>query len=220
MKAKLPFLSFFFFVFSIALAANYYSGSSYFYDFPNCQTLNITMICSNKIDLNEFYFSPNCFLVENQTYVNKWVCNCWNGYKLNFTINPASNNTCDIYMVYTQEIEFTEKREVYVHYSETPIIYNTTLNQTINQTIIEKEKIVPYIPEDVNRTIDELKKSLEEQKIVNEGNTRAISLLMENLRELQSKSSFYMNLALFLAFLASLFAILLIGNFLSKKINS
>jgi hypothetical protein len=177
------------------------------------------MICSNKIDLNEFYFSPNCILVENQTYVNKWVCNCWNGYKLNFTINPASNNTCDIYMVYTQEIEFPEKREVYVHYSETPIIYNTTLNQTINQTIIEKEKIVPYIPEDVNKTIEELKKSLEEQKIINEGNTRTISLLMENLKELQSKSSFYMNLALFLTFLASLFAILLIGRFLSRKRN-
>ena len=219
MKAKLPFLSFLFFIFSVALATNYYSGSSYFYDFPSCKNLNITMICNNRIDLNEFYFSPNCFLAENQTYVNKWVCDCWNGYKLNFTINPASNNTCDIYMVYTQEIEFPEKREVYVHYSETPIVYNTTLNQTINQTIIEKEKIVPYIPEDVNKTIEELKKSLEEQKIINEGNTRTISLLMENLKELQSKSSFYMNLALFLTFLASLFAILLIGRFLSRKRN-
>jgi hypothetical protein len=175
------------------------------------------MICSNKIDIDEFYFSPNCFLVENQTYVNKWVCNCWNGYKLNFTINPASNNTCDIYMVYTQEIAFPEKREIYVHYSETPIIYNTTLNQTINQSVIER--LVPYVPDDVNNTIEELKKSLEEQKIVNEGNTRIISLLMENLRELQSKSSFYMNLVLFLAFLASLFATLLIGNFLSRKRN-
>jgi predicted RND superfamily exporter protein len=96
--------------------------------------------------------------------MNKWVCSCWNGYRLNFTINPASNNSCDVYIVYTQEIEFPEKREVYVHYSETPIIYNTTLNQTINQTIIEKEKIVPYIPEDVNRTIEELSKSLEEQR--------------------------------------------------------
>jgi hypothetical protein len=218
MKAKLFPLSFFFFVFSVALATKYYSGSSYFYDFPTCQNLNITMICSNRIDLNEFYFSPNCSLVEAQTYINKWVCNCWNGYRLNFTINPASNNTCDIYMVYTQTIKLPEKKEIYIRYSETPIIYNTTLNQTINQTVIER--LVPYVPEDVNKTIEELKKSLEEQKMVNEGNTRTISLLMENLRELQSKSSFYMNLALFLAFLASLFAILLIANFLSRKISS
>jgi hypothetical protein len=165
MKAKLPFLSFFFFVFSVALATNYYGGSSYFYDFPSCKNLNITMICNNKIDLNEFYFSPNCFLVENQTYVNKWVCNCWNGYKLNFTIHPASNNTCDIYIVYTQTIELPEKREIYIRFSETPIIYNTTLNQTINQTIIEK--IVPYVPEDINKTIEELKKSLEVEKEIN-----------------------------------------------------
>jgi len=187
MKAKVFSLSFLFFVFSVALATNYYSGSSYFYDFPSCKNLNITMVCSNKIDLNEFYFSPNCILVENQTYVNKWVCNCWDGYKLNFTINPASNNTCNIYMVYTQIIELPEKREIYIHYSETPIIFNTTLNQTI----LEKEKIIPYIPEEVNKTINELNKQLEEQKEINKERLDVILHLMSKIENLEKEAKIW-----------------------------
>jgi hypothetical protein len=191
MKAKTFSLSFLFFIFSVALATNYYSGSSYFYNFPSCQNLNITMTCSNKIDSGEFYFSPNCYLVEVQPYINKWVCNCWSGYKLNFTINPASNNTCDIYMVYTQTIELPEKREIYIHYSETPIIYNTTLNQTINQTIIEKEKITPYIPEEVNQTINELSRQLEEQKEISKERLDVIFHLMNKIENLEKEAKFW-----------------------------
>ena len=187
MRAKVFSLSFLFFVFSVAIATNYYSGSSYFYDFPSCRNLSITMVCSNKIDLNEFYFSPNCILVENQTYVNKWICNCWDGYKLNFTINPASNNTCNIYMVYTQTIELPEKREIYIHYSETPIIYNTTLNQTI----LEKEKIIPYIPEEVNKTINELNRQLEEQKEINKERLDVILHLMSKIENLEKEAKIW-----------------------------
>jgi hypothetical protein len=198
MKAKLLYLSFLFFIFSVALATNYYSGSSYFYDFPACQTLNITMICSNKIDLNEFYFSPNCFLVENQTYINKWMCNCWNGYRLNFTLHPASNNTCDIHMVYTQTIELPERRDVFISFSRAPIIYNTTLNQTI----IEREKITPYIPEEVNQTINELSRQLEEQKEISKDRLSTIASLIDKINDLEKEVKIWKAIGAILAILA------------------
>jgi len=211
MRAKVFSLSFLFFVFSVAIATNYYSGSSYFYDFPSCRNLSITMVCSNKIDLNEFYFSPNCILVENQTYVNKWICNCWDGYKLNFTINPASNNTCNIYMVYTQTIELPEKREIYIHYSETPIIFNTTLNQTI----LEKEKIIPYIPEEVNKTINELNKQLEEQKEINKERLDVILHLMSKIENLEKEAKIW---KLVVMVLVTLVIVSLIGYVVWVKI--
>jgi hypothetical protein len=116
---------------------------------------------------------------------------------LNFTINPASNNTCDIYMVYTQTIKLPEKKEIYIHYSETPVINNTTLNQTI----IEREKITPYIPEEVNKTIDELSKQLEEQKEVNKERLNTISSLIDRISNLEKEAKIWKIIAMVLALL-------------------
>jgi hypothetical protein len=138
--ALLAFLSFLFLVFPV-FASEYIAGSSYFYDFPTCDKLNVTLVCSQKIDLNEFYFSPNCSLVENQSFMNKWICDCWNGYTLNFTINPASKNDCDIFMVYTYKTEIPEKTIVTEKYYEYPVrrIYNQTIiiNNTIERNVTD-----------------------------------------------------------------------------------
>ncbi len=178
-------LSFLFFLFEIALATNYFAGSSYFYDFPKCSDLNITLICSNKIDLNEFYFSPNCNLVENQTFINKWVCSCFDGYVLNFTINPASKNNCDIFMVYRYAIELPEaKREIYT--SSVTIFYNTTYNTTLNQTL---PKEIVYINktvevenktkiEELNQVITQLNKSISEKEIEMEAVKKNLLILL------------------------------------------
>jgi hypothetical protein len=122
--------------------------------------MNITLVCSEKIDLNEFYFSPNCSLAENQTFVNKWVCDCWDGYKLNFTINPSSQNNCDILMVYTYGIEVPEKTVVTEKYYEYPVRYY--YNQTVNYTI-EKNVTDPAILkliEDLSKTLEEKNKEI------------------------------------------------------------
>jgi len=188
---------FLFFQITLASAVVYYSGSSYFFDFPKCVDLNITVICEDRIDANEFYFSPNCNLVENQTFVNKWVCNCFDGYVLNFTINPGTRNKCNIYMIYTQELKIEEKREIYFDVIDHSIVYNYTYNYTCNQT----EKLLPYIPEDINQTINELNQKLEEK----EGK---IKELMENITTLKidlEKS----NLLLMISSI-SVFAIILI----------
>jgi len=188
---------FLFFQIALASATVYYSGSSYFFDFPKCVDINITVICEDRIDANEFYFSPNCSLVGNQTFVNKWVCNCFDGYVLNFTINPGARNKCNIYMIYTQELKVEEKREIYVDVIERSIVYNYTYNYTYNQT----EKLLPYVPEDINQTINELNQKLEEKE-------SKIKELMENITTLKidlEKS----NLLLIISSI-SVFAILLI----------
>ena len=173
--ALLAFLSFLFLFFPTALATDYIAGSSYFYDFPTCNKLNITLVCSQKIDLNEFYFCPNCSLAENQTFVNKWVCDCWDGYRLNFTINPASQNTCDILMVYTYGIEVPEKTVVIEKYYEYPVRYY--YNQTVNYTV-EKNVTDPAIL----KLIEDLSKTLEEKN-------KEIMSYRENISSLENYTS-------------------------------
>ena len=124
---RYPAFAFSLFLFlSIANAIPIYAGSSIYRTFPNCLDLNITLLCSLPIE-GEFLPSPNCRLVENQTYLNVWSCDCSNGYVSNLTIAPNAKNDCLIIYDYIQAIEYylksAELRADLGKYLDAAIIY-------------------------------------------------------------------------------------------------
>jgi len=190
---------FLFLILPLVEATTYYSGSSYFLDFPKCERLNITAVCSNRIDLNEFYFSPNCELVENSTFVWKWSCNCSDGYRLNFTINPASENECDLiftcfYLVVTEE----KVENKYYSVSSAGPINQTILNIT-NVTVVNQTLPVKI----VNQTIEKWYE-----------NTTRIGELEQKVEEYERIEKFA--LVLFLVLLLTMLAIVFV-NFMKRR---
>jgi hypothetical protein len=213
MKIEIALLAFFSFLFlfvSLALAQKLIAGSTYYFDFPKCYKLNISAFCSPYIEQNEFLFSPNCKITSFDGYRNYWSCDCYDGYRLNLTINPTSITSCLLTFTYTYGIEIPEVTKEY-HYTSVGTI------REIEYKNITIEKPVPYIPEEVNQTIEDLNKSLKEKEELILNQSKEIESLKLNLDKLKLANIFLQYLFSTLVLITILLFIILIGNYLYKR---
>jgi len=139
MKKFFSFLSFVLFLTTVH-AQTFIAGSTYTFDFPTCIDLNVTMICDAPIFQNEFTFSPDCEVIEKDTYIWKWNCKCSDGYQLKMTINPASNNSCLIIQTYKYSVVLPEQIKEF-HYSSSTHTVEKPENVT-NVTYVNKTEFV------------------------------------------------------------------------------
>jgi len=163
---KQKFLSLFFlfsFFLVLKLGSGFIAGSTYeLLSVEKCEKINISLVCSDKIEEDEFYFFPNCHKVRNEVYNEYWVCDCSDSYTLKFHINQASNNSCNLFINYVYSIEMPPERRSSSHTREVirekPIVNKTV----INRTIIQPERIV-YLNitnKSLEEELEQLKKAL------------------------------------------------------------
>lgn len=128
----------FFLLFNVAFADILKAGSSYFFDFPKCEKLNVTFICEERIDDNEFILN-NCFEYIASSFERKYTCNCYDGYALNLTINKASKNFCMIFFTWMYKIYGERQVETRIYTDGATQIYNITNITNITKYEIKEE---------------------------------------------------------------------------------
>lgn len=198
---KQKFLSLFFlfsFFLVLKFSSGFIAGSTYeLLSVEKCEKINISLVCSDKIEEDEFYFFPNCNKVRNEVYNEYWVCDCSDSYTLKFHINQASNNSCNLFINYVYSIEMPPERRSSSHTREVirekPIVNKTV----INRTIIQPEKIV-YL----NITNKSLEEELEQLK-------KALNRSAEENLDLKRKIDKYVKFVIAYGLLASLVIIFL-----------
>jgi len=191
MRRMAAFLPLFLFLFgSIAYGTEIYAGSSLFFDFPNCVSMNVSIICSDIIAENEFSVGPNCKITNTTLHNWVWSCNCYDGYRLNITINPASRNNCTFIITYLQDITVPEK-VIERHYSSTEVVVHKP--QIVSNTTIEKVIQVPVYYEnetkiaELNETIQNLTGQLNQMISENEMLREEYQSAKEDYEELLSR---------------------------------
>ncbi|MEM5815830.1 MAG: hypothetical protein QXL14_02165 [Candidatus Aenigmatarchaeota archaeon] len=146
-----------FLLLNVAFADILKAGSSYFFDFPKCEKLNVTFICEERIEDSEFVLN-DCFEYIISGFERKYVCDCFDGYVLNLTINKASKNFCTIFFTWVYKIYAERQVETRIYTGGITQIYNTTNVTNITKYEIKEERCsIGNISADVITEIEKTK---------------------------------------------------------------
>ena len=72
-----------------------YGGETWYYNFPECDTLKLNITTTDNIDDGEYNITSNCEVDRNNSWtdkINYWECDCYDNYNFTVKFHPGAVN--------------------------------------------------------------------------------------------------------------------------------